>query len=83
VNSISFQFLFLFLQFVTKPKAESAPQSAADPAQDLLASANELASATSADMDEEAIKKKIRAIMRKYAAPGAKGGKSYNTYEAV
>lgn len=66
---------------MTRPEGGSEPQSAADPTQDLLDSANELAGSNATEVDDEAVKRKIRAIMKKYAAPGAKGGKSYNTYE--
>lgn len=70
-------------RFVSKPGGDSVPGSAGDPTQDLLDSANELAGSGSAEVDDEAVKEKIRAIMKKYAAPAAKGGKSYNTHEAT
>lgn len=66
---------------MTRPEDDSVAESAGHPTQDLLDSANELAGSSATEVDDEAVKQKIRAIMKKYAAPGAKGGKSYNTYE--
>ena len=61
---------------MTRPEDDSVADSAGYPTQDLLDSANELTGSSAKKVDDEAVKHMIHFIMKKYEAPGARGGKS-------